>query len=179
MRWIRGAGRFVVALVALAGCSVVKAPERTAWTTFSLEAPHPAAADSASHGSGNPGVVAADPGGLVIRVAPFASAAGADSPRMVYVRTPGTLEMYAHHRWADPPAEMLALALVAALEETGTFGGVLGPSSRAAGDLLLESELLAFRMDFVETEPVFRATVRATVSDARTGRPVVAPRTFE
>jgi cholesterol transport system auxiliary component len=165
-------------LVAVAACSVVRAPERIPWTTFVLEEPRPAAADTAADSLGNPGEEAPAPAGPVIRVAPLASAAGADSPRMVYVRTPGTLETYAHHRWADPPAEMLAPQLVAALERTGEFGGVVGPSSRAEGDLLLEAELLEFRMDLVDGAR-FRAKLRATVSDGRSGRPVAAPRAFE
>ena len=77
----------------------------------------------------------------LVVVAPRA-APGHDSPRMVYLRRPHELEVFAFHEWVDTPASMLAPLLVRALQASGAFGVVLMAPSAARGALQLETCLL-------------------------------------
>jgi cholesterol transport system auxiliary component len=159
----------IVAL-AVAGCSLLPKPEGPSWTTFLLE--------SGGMVEGAGGAASETPAARSIRVAAIESAGGYDTPRMAYSRAAGEIEYFARHRWAETPAEMLSPLLVAGLERSGRFTAVLAPSSRANADLLLETELLAFRQEFTGSAS-FRATLRATIVNA-TDRSVVGPaRTFE
>jgi ABC-type uncharacterized transport system auxiliary subunit len=74
---------------------------------------------------------------------------------------------------------MLVPILIAGLERTNHFAALVGPSSRAPGDLLLETQLLAFRQEFTESKPQFRATVRAAIMDTIGGILLGLPRTFD
>jgi cholesterol transport system auxiliary component len=168
--------------LALGACSVVKTPERPQWTTFVLE-PKPAAGENEAPGGTDRESTHA-PHGPVLRVAPIESGGGIDTPRMAYVRTPGTIEYFTRHRWAEPPSEMLAPLLVAALERTARFEAIIDPSSRAVGDASLEGELLSFRMEVGDgagagTSPRFRATMRASLVGSGDRRPLAPARTFD
>jgi cholesterol transport system auxiliary component len=168
----------------LAGCSVVKTPERPQWTTFVLDAPAPPAENLSSETSGGASgtdgstesATAAKP---ILRVSSIMSGAGYDTPRMAYVESSGTLEYFQRHRWAESPAEMLAPVLVSALERTGRFAAVIDPSSRAVGDASLESELHVFRMEVDGGPAQFHVTLRANVVGAAERRPITAARTFD
>lgn len=166
---------FAIIALAACGCALIGPPKRPAWTTFVLE--------SGADGARTPATAGAPAGEeasarRTIRVAPVESAGGYDTPQMAYSRAAGELEYYARHRWAEPPAQMLAPRLTAALEQSGTFAAVIAPSSRANADLLLETELLAFRMQF-ESTPTFRATLRATVVNEVDGLVAGSARTFD
>ncbi len=166
---------------AAGGCSVFGPPERATWTTFVIEGTA-AKPDVAAREGAAEGAAGTDGGGAAaarsIRVAPIESAAGYDSPLMAYSRARGEIEYFARHRWAEPPAQMLAPLLVAALESGARFAAVIAPSSRANADLFLETQLLAFRVE-TEGAPAFRASIRATLVDSIDGRVVRAARTFE
>jgi ABC-type uncharacterized transport system auxiliary subunit len=167
---------WIVLALSVCGCSVVKAPERTQWTTFVIDpAPAVVPAENLSHATDGGG---ASPGALVLRVAPIASGPGYDTSRMAYVESSGTLEYFARHRWAEPPSAMLAPVLVAALEQSRRFAAVVDPSSRAVGDASLESELLTFRME-VDGAPRFHVVLRASIVSAVDRRPLAAARTFD
>jgi cholesterol transport system auxiliary component len=106
------------------------------------------------------------------------SAGGYDTPRMAYSRAGGEIEYFARHRWAERPAEMLEDILVASIERSGRFSAVLSPSSRADGDLFLETELLEFRQD-LSGAATFHAALRATLVDQGSRRVVGTSRTFD
>lgn len=154
----------------LVGCSIVQPPNRPAWRTFLLE---PARTGGSVPSTGSPG------GAGVLRVAVVSSVGGAETPRMTYIARPGEQEYFAKHRWAEAPSMMLTPFLIEALSASGRYAGVIGPDSRAEENLLLELEWLAFRQEFFEGGPRFRATLRASVVRANDSELAVAPQTFQ
>lgn len=106
------------------------------------------------------------------------SAAGFDSPRIIYVRETHKLEYFAHSEWIDPPARMLAPLLVAAVENTGAFRAVVLTPSAAAGDLRLDTEIIRLQHDFQTQPSRVRFTLRAHLVDDKTRR-VLAWREFD
>lgn len=159
-----------IVAIALAGCSVLGSPKRTAWTTYVLEGGEVERSE--------PVAAAPSADAPMLRVAPIEAAAGYDSPRMAYTRSSGEIEYFAAHRWAEPPSVLLVPLLVEGIERTGTFAAVLPPTSRASGDLLLETELLVFRQEF-DGQARFHARVRAALVDEGQGAVIGAVRTFD
>lgn len=106
------------------------------------------------------------------------SAAGFDSPRIIYVRETHKLEYFAHSEWVDPPARMLAPLLVAAIEGTGAFRAVVLTPSAAAGDLRLDTEIVRLQHEFLTRPSRVRFTLRAHLVDDKTRR-VLAWREFD
>jgi cholesterol transport system auxiliary component len=111
-------------------------------------------------------------------VNPPHAAAGFDSPRILYVRSPHQLEYFAHSDWVDTPARMLAPLIVAALERGAAFRAVVMTPSAAAGDLRLDSEIVRLQHDFSVQPSQVRFTLRVTLVDNLTRR-VMAAREFE
>jgi cholesterol transport system auxiliary component len=110
--------------------------------------------------------------GPTLVVAPLVAAAGYDSPRLVYLRQPQTLEAYAFHEWADTPARLLAPLIVQALQQRGNFRAVLqGPSSGEAA-LRLETTLLRLHLDHTVQPSHLRLTLRAVLIDTTTRQPL-------
>ena len=106
------------------------------------------------------------------------SAAGVDSPRILYLRQPHQLLYFAHSEWVDTPARMLAPLLVKAIDGAATWRAVVGAPSAASGDLRLETTLLRLQQDFTSTPSQVRFTLRATLLDAGSRR-VLAWREFD
>ena len=111
-------------------------------------------------------------------VNPPHSAAGFDSPRIIYVRETHKLEYFAHSEWVDPPARMLAPLLVAAIESTGAFRAVVPTPSAAAGDLRLDTEIVRLQHEFLARPSAVRFTLRAYLVDDKSRR-VLAWREFD
>ena len=107
-----------------------------------------------------------------------AAAAGYDSQRILYVREPHRLEYFAHSEWVDPPARMIAAALLAALQNHAAFGAVVGASGSAWGDLRLDTELVRLQHDFQARPSQVVLTLRATLVQDKARR-VLAVRQFE
>lgn len=118
------------------------------------------------------------PAGPTLIVTQPQAAAGFDSQRIIYMRSPHKLEYFAHSEWVDPPARMLAPLLVAAIDKTRAFRAVMLTPSSAAADLRLESEVIRLQHDFLTSPSAVRFTLRAHVIEDRTRR-VVARREFE
>lgn len=110
-------------------------------------------------------------------VPPPTARPGFDGPRIVYVTRAYELQFFAQSEWVDTPARMLAPLLVAALEESGTFRVLQGPSGVAAS-IRLETEITALQQEFAAGPSRTRFALRAQLVDAG-GRRVVATRAFE
>jgi len=106
------------------------------------------------------------------------AAAGFDSARIVYLRSPHELEYFAHSVWVEPPARMLTPLLVAAVERTGAFHAVVRTSTAAAGDFRLNTEVLRLQHEFQSRPSRVRFTLRAHLLEERTRR-VLASREFD
>ena len=111
-------------------------------------------------------------------VSPPHAASGFDSQRIIYTRATHQLEYFSHSEWIDTPARMLAPLIVAAIENSGKFRGVVLTPSAAAGELRLDTEIVRLQQEF-DTQPSrVRLTLRAILID-NTTRSVLAWREFD
>lgn len=156
------------ALVLLAACGSLLPKPAPPPAYYTLEAA-PASASATA-----PAAPASAP---TLGVSPPQAAAGYDSPHIVYLRRPQQLEAYAHSRWADTPARMLAPLLVETLARSGAFAAVVTAPSAAAVELRLDTEILRLRQDFEGGASVVTLTLRATLVDSATRR-VLGTRDF-
>jgi cholesterol transport system auxiliary component len=175
VRW----GRLLTAglpLLALCACEALGPTTTPHLVLYSLDSPHPhGAASAASSISAGPTAPAAAP---TLIINPPHAGAGFDSSRIVYVREAHKPESFAHSRWVDPPARMLAPLLVAAVENTGAFRAVALTPSAAAGDLRLDTEIVRLQHEFHTRPSSARFTLRAYLVDSKTRR-VLASREFD
>jgi len=153
-------------LIALSACNTLR-PAAT---------PHPAFYSLNGTQSAAPAAPSAAAPTLIIN--PPHSAAGFDSPRIIYVRETHKLEYFAHSEWIDPPARMLVPLLVAAVESTGAFRAVVLTPSSASGDMRLDTEILRLQHEFQTQPSRVRFTLRAYLVDDKTRR-VLAWREFD
>ena len=106
------------------------------------------------------------------------AAAGYDSQRILYMREPHRLEYFAHSEWVDPPARMIATALLLGLQNHAQFGAVAASSGSASGELRLDTELVRLHQEFQTRPSQLVLVLRATLVQDKTRR-VVASRQFE
>ncbi|WP_291986025.1 ABC-type transport auxiliary lipoprotein family protein [Candidatus Accumulibacter sp. ACC007] len=111
-------------------------------------------------------------------VNPPHAASGFQSQRIVYVRAAHQLEYYAHSEWIDPPAQMIAPLIVAALESRGRFRAVILTPSVASGDLRLDTEIIRLQHELGSEPSRVRLTLRAYLVDNATRR-VLSWREFD
>ena len=152
---------------ALSSCSLPLGPQRTQQTTRSyvLQAP----AESMPQ--------PANPNGPVLLVSPILSAAGFDTSRMAYMRTPHEIEYFASHRWVDSPASMLDPLLVQTAEQTGLFRSVVGSGSGVKADLRLDSRLIHLQQVCRLNPSQLQLALRVTLVKVSSAR-AVASRTL-
>jgi len=154
----------VAVAVALAGCGQPLLTQPAAPAALVLDATpnvRPAARNS----------------GLTLLVSPPQAQAGFDTRRIVYTRTPLTLEHYTRSEWADAPARMLGPLAVRALESSGAFRAVIAGPAPVPVDLRLDLELVRLQQEFSGAASQVRLELRAKLFDVRAGR-VLATRLF-
>lgn len=103
---------------------------------------------------------------------------GFDTPAMIYVQRPYTLESFATNRWADAPARMLAPLLAQALEQTGSFKAVVQSPSNVPADIRLEVELVRLQQNFGVRPSRSELALRLQLIEVR-GRRVLATKSLE
>ncbi|HVC10847.1 MAG TPA: ABC-type transport auxiliary lipoprotein family protein [Burkholderiales bacterium] len=113
-------------------------------------------------------------GKLVLAVSAPRAQPGFDTDQMVYVRRPHEIEHFAHSRWADTPARMLAPLLAQALLQGGGFRAVVQAPGPVAADLQLDTELVRLQQDFSTRPSRIELTLRAQLLDLRHGRDLAA-----
>lgn len=166
---LRRTGRPYVAslcLAALCACSALRPAATPPLVFYSLDSPPTLA----------PAVTAS--GAPVLIINPPRAAAGYDSPRLIYVREAYKLEYFANSAWVEPPAQMLAPLLVAAIANTGAFTSVVQKPGVAAGDMRLDTEIIRLQHDFRTSPSQVRFTLRVNLADSKTRR-VLAWREFD
>jgi cholesterol transport system auxiliary component len=163
--------RLIAILVLLtAGCSAITPTQTPPPTSYALDRP---VAAPATVPSGPPLLKAP-----TLIVDPPIASSGFDSPRMAYARDAHKLEYFAHNRWIDPPARMLAPLLADAIEKRGIFRAVVMAPSAAAADFRLSTELVRLQHEFTSQPSRVRFTLRVILIEDET-RKVVASREFE
>lgn len=122
---------------------------------------------------GNAAIPPAAAAATLLVNAPHA-AAGFDSRRIIYVRSPHKFEYFALNEWVDTPARMLAPLIVSAVEQGGAFHAVVLAPSVASGDLRLDTEIIRLQQNFDVRPSTVRFTLRAYVMDDSTRRVLVS-----
>jgi cholesterol transport system auxiliary component len=156
----RGLAALVAGTALLAGCAALPGPERRAEGLFVLDTTPTLGAPTAERFRC-----------LTLLVSPLRSAPGYGTARMVYSEAPHRLQHFAHHRWVDSPARMLAPLIVETLQRSGLFAHtVMGPSP-AEAELRLDARVTALRqriLDDGRSEVELRLEV--TLVDTRSGQ---------
>lgn len=172
-RVLRNAASLLCALavgVGLGGCSVLRPSTPVQSHFYALQSqPTPLAP---------PPALAAGRKLPTLIVNPPYAAPGFDSARIIFVRADHQLEYFAHSEWVEPPARMLGPLLVAALENTNTFGAVVLMPASAAGELRLNTELVRLQQNFQTQPSRVQVAVRVHLMDDRT-RKVLQWREFK
>jgi len=115
----------------------------------------------------------------VLLIAEPQAAAGFDTPRIAYTKTPFALEYYTQSNWVDTPARMLVPLLVDALERSKGFDVVLPLPTSVNGDLRLETTIIRLQQEFQPQAPSrVRLAVRAKLIDIPTNH-VLGTQLFE
>lgn len=160
---------WVLVLITLVGCSVLKPPRVADVKTYVFEpviAPAPA----------TPAQPAID--NAVIVVAEPRSQAGYATTRMAYMKRDYALDYFANSQWADTPARMLQPLLVAALEATGRYAAVLRAPAGIAGALRVDTEVVHVEQLFVTQPSRMRIALRVQVINPQRGQ-VLGTRLFD
>ena len=106
------------------------------------------------------------------------TAAGFDTRRMMYSRSPHELEYFAQNEWIDTPAHMLQALLVATISNTRSFKAVLLKQDRVKSELRLDCEIVKLIHSFNVKPSQVQFVLRATIIDNLTNK-VVANRQFD
>ena len=170
-----GAAIICCAIVLVGGCA----------TLIPQAAPHPSfyALERASASADEPADPARAPApppstAPTLMVNPPHAAAGFDSTRIIYTRTPHEIEYFAYSQWVDTPAHMLAPLIVAAIQAGGARHAVILAPSAATGDIRLDTEILRLQQEFGSGPSRVRFTLHAYIVDSVTRR-VLAWREFD
>jgi cholesterol transport system auxiliary component len=151
--------RFLLPLLLLAGCSLVKPPDpepaKLALTALPQRLPH-----------------AERPAGVLL-VQPTSAAEAYDTTRMAYSEQPNRIGYFRDHEWAEPPQRMIHRLLVRALEQTGAFRTVVTAPDSTPGGSVLRTELLTLLQDDTRQPPLLRLAVRFELQGA-SGRAVAS-----
>jgi cholesterol transport system auxiliary component len=156
-----------IVVLALAGTScggLLGGKERTPVAVYLLETGS-AAAPAGSGGCGVLEVGAPDP------------APGFATARMLYQREPHRLEPFAYARWAEPPAQMVQQAMIAALVSSGLFAAVLAAPAAVPPDLIVDSDAFNLIQRFDGGSSRTELTLNVRLVDQRASR-LLAVRTL-
>jgi len=156
-------------LALVSGCGALQQSREPPPAFFSLDLPANVAAGTAAQAPAT---------GATLIVNTPGAAAGFDSHRIIYVRKPFELEYFAQSQWIDPPARMLTPLIVAAIERAAAFRAVVHTPSSAAGEMRLDTEIVRLQHEFLQRPSRVHFTLRATVVDSTTRRPL-ATREFD
>lgn len=147
----------ILPLLALAGCLIAHPPEAAEWTVESAAVP--AAAAKPKYG--------------LARVSFVAVRAPYDARRFAVARPDGSLAFDAFNVFASSPVQLLKGPVMDALAASGRFKGVVGPSSSAAADCVVEVTVRRFRLDCRE-EGRRRAEAAVSLTLLDSSRDIVA-----
>lgn len=106
------------------------------------------------------------------------AAAGFDTRHMIYTRSPHKLEYFAQNEWIDTPAHMLQPLIVATIEHSHSFKGVLPKQDLVKSELRLDSEIVRLIQSFSIKPSQVQFVLRATIIDNVTNK-VIAYREFD
>jgi cholesterol transport system auxiliary component len=124
--------------------------------------------------AGNDSAVQLNPACPTLLVSSPRAVPGYSDSGMAYIEEAHRIDYFAHHRWADSPARMLAPLLMRALETSGLFQAVVQVPTTALFDLRLDTEVLRLVQVFEPTESRVEMAVRMSLLDTQTQRVLVS-----
>lgn len=150
----------LAALLPLAGCAGIAAPEMISKDLYVLEAQP---------------VVKAAPArrDLVLAVSTLRARPGFETAQIAYVQKPHELNYFVANRWVAAPARMLEPLLLDTLARTGGFRSVVPTAGAVPADLVLDVELARLQHDFATRPSQVQLTLQARLIDLR-GKRVLA-----
>ncbi len=149
----------VLAATSLAGCGSLLGPTATPPHRFSLEGAMPGDAVAPP--------AARAPSAPVLVVTPPTAAPGFATDRMVYLRAPQEPQPYAENAWVESPPRMLAPLVVQALQRDPALQAVVASPTSAAGQVQLDTEVLALQHELYGGASRVRFALRVTIVDKR------------
>lgn len=151
----------LAAIVLLAGCTGLPAPEVVEPSLYALDG-QPAIAPAAARRN------------LVLAVETPRARPGFDTPQIAYVQQPHELNYFVTSRWVAPPARMLDPLLRQALGQTGSFRAVVPAAGAVRADVVVEVELVRLQHDFRTRPSQVQLVLRAELIDVRDRRVLAA-----
>jgi cholesterol transport system auxiliary component len=115
--------------------------------------------------------------GLTLAVSAMRAAPGFATSRIAYMQKDYQLDYFAHHQWADTPANMLTTIVTLVLESSHLFRAVVESPAAITTDLRLDSELLHLQQVFNDGASTVQLQLHILLID-QTSRDVVANHTF-
>lgn len=155
----------LAAVLLLAGCTGLPAPETVSPNIYVLEA--------------QPAIkVAPTRRNLVLAISTPRSRPGFDTPQIAYVKQPHELNYFVTSRWAAPPVRMLEPLLLQALGQTESFRAVVPTAGAVPADVILDVELIRLQHNFQTRPSRVQLALRAQLIDVR-GKRVLAVKQFD
>jgi len=167
----RSARTVILSLLAivLTACSLFPAGRNTPPHTYLL---------SLDTSPGNPPAASGGTGAETLLVNLPRAQAGFDTPHIVYLRHPYTINYYANNQWVDTPSRMLAPLLVQAMEKTGCWRVAVQMPVAVQGDYRLDTEIVHLQQEFFSQPSRVRLTLQVQLVELP-GQSVIATRQFE
>lgn len=166
--------RFATLMISLilAGCSMMPASEpKDLYTLPSMSVPLKQAMDDGL------ATEASSLSDRILRVrTPHADRLTASQRILVHPGS-GHLQAYKGARWSDTPPRMVRDYLVHALRSHADVTRVVSDEGSPGVDVELETDLVSFRVDYVDAQPVVRIELDALLMDAGS-RDILAGRRF-
>ncbi|CAN5386655.1 hypothetical protein BH10PSE19_BH10PSE19_03180 [soil metagenome] len=100
------------------------------------------------------------------------------SKQMIYLRQPHNIEYFSTHRWAAPPAQMLAQSIATALQNSHHFRAVESAPFTGVTDLRLDTHLLVLQQEFYTQPSRIRMQLEASLVNTQTST-IIASRRFD
>ena len=111
-------------------------------------------------------------------VARPAANSGYERRAMVYIVKPYQLKTYSYNQWVDSPANMTLNVLTDHLQRSGYFHAVTSPPTSSLSNFQLNTQVIVFQQEFLQSESQFHIVIQATLINNHTQK-VVATRRFE
>lgn len=100
--------------------------------------------------------------------------AGYQTEQMMYVRTPFSLNPFAHSAWISPPADMLYPLIIQSIQQTGYFYAVTSNPTAEPTDYRLDTQLLALQQNFLKKPSELEVNIKVVLSHLATNQVIAS-----
>lgn len=154
---------FILLVMLLSSCSVLKPIKTHPMAVYTL--------NRVSHMK-----MHKQPTRLTLLVSEPTASAGYESDRMMYRKKRYRLSAFAYHRWTAAPADMLLPLLAQSLRNTNYFRAVVTAPFSGITALRLDTHLLKFEQEFLQSVSQVRMVLQATLVNTTTNKVIASKR---